>query len=489
MKRIISITLCSLLYYIGIASNLEIDGIYYILDENTQTATVTYKGNADDWMFDATGETLYTGNVIIPEKVTYNTKEYTVTTLGDDAFAGCKQLHSLSLPKNISSIGNGTFTQCYGLQVISVANENTTYFSEGGILYSFSPRAIVLTPRALSGKVTVNKEMTEITIDAFNSCKQITEIVIPNGVTAIRDGAFYECNALWRITMGNEVASIGNWAFYNCNNLAFLTIPDATKSIGFNAFSGCQNLMAIKMNDELQTIGKAAFNNCNSLREITLPTSLTFIDDNAFRSCSSLTSIINLSNLVLTEGGSDNGGVAYYAGIISTEKPQPTQKLEHPDLTPKTAKLDSIQASPLFNLENLSVPDNGTGSQLTNYYIEYMGDTTCLTSLTQEYNQYILQKSWYKNNTLIRQTNRSRSWSNTYPYTLDGKWFLEDSTEYTYNENGLLANTKFFAEDYTGTIGLFYEQKKLYTPETISTQIRYSEDEEWLREELKTSTI
>ena len=127
MKRIISITLCSLLYYIGIASNLEIDGIYYILDENTQTATVTYKGNADDWMFDATGETLYTGNVIIPEKVTYNTKEYTVTTLGDDAFAGCKQLHSLSLPKNISSIGNGTFTQCYGLQVISVANENTKY--------------------------------------------------------------------------------------------------------------------------------------------------------------------------------------------------------------------------------------------------------------------------------------------------------------------------------------------------------------------------
>ena len=106
MKRIISITLYSLLYYIGIASNLEIDGIYYILDENTQTATVTYKGNADDWMFDATGETLYTGNVIIPEKVTYNTKEYTVTTLGDDAFAGCKQLHSLSLPKNISSIGN-----------------------------------------------------------------------------------------------------------------------------------------------------------------------------------------------------------------------------------------------------------------------------------------------------------------------------------------------------------------------------------------------
>lgn len=64
MKRIISITLYSLLYYIGIASNLEIDGIYYILDENTQTATVTYKGNADDWMFDATGETLYTGNVI-----------------------------------------------------------------------------------------------------------------------------------------------------------------------------------------------------------------------------------------------------------------------------------------------------------------------------------------------------------------------------------------------------------------------------------------
>lgn len=490
MKKILTLTFCIALYNIGIASGIEIEGIYYILDETAQKATVTYKGEADEWMLDATGATLYTSDVIIPEKVTYNSKEYVVTAIGEDAFAGCKLLKTLSLPKTISSIGAGTFTLCNGLQSISVDSENTTYFSEGGIFYSFSPREIVLTPRAIKGKVIVNKDVTVINQDAFRLCLQITEIVLPENVTRIESSAFYECRSLWRITMGNAITSIGDWAFYNCNNLAFITIPEASKSIGFNAFSECHNLIEITMNNELETIGKTAFFNCSSLRTIKLPNSLTFIDKNAFQSCSSLKTILNLSSLALTKGSTTHGGVAYYADEISDREVQIDTPSECTSFTEKTIKLDSIQASPLFNLQNISAPENGIGSKLSNHYIEYKKDTLYLSSLTQESTHYLLQKSWYYQDNLILQTNHTRYWSYQEEPTMMEKWFLEDSVEYTYDEKKQVINVKKFAENYdSGIISFFYEQKKLYNPQETLTQIRYGENQEWVLQERSTSSL
>lgn len=47
--------------------------------------------------------------------------------------------------------------------------------------------------------------------------KNISEAVIPDGVTHIEDGAFSECDALQSIEIPNSVTHIGNVAFYNCN--------------------------------------------------------------------------------------------------------------------------------------------------------------------------------------------------------------------------------------------------------------------------------
>ncbi len=54
----------------------------------------------------------YTGNVVIPESVTYNGVTYSVTSIGAEAFAYCKGLVSVTIPNSVTSIGEHVFTYC-----------------------------------------------------------------------------------------------------------------------------------------------------------------------------------------------------------------------------------------------------------------------------------------------------------------------------------------------------------------------------------------
>lgn len=76
------------------AYNFQVDGIYYdIVDMYYSTCAVT-SGDAD-----------YTGDIVIPEKVTYNGRELTVTGISDRAFNGDSYLQSVVIPNSVTSIG------------------------------------------------------------------------------------------------------------------------------------------------------------------------------------------------------------------------------------------------------------------------------------------------------------------------------------------------------------------------------------------------
>ena len=83
------------------AHDFEVDGIYYnILSETDKTVEVTYDGNL---------KVLYTGNLSIPEKVTYNGISYSITSIGNDAFSDCGGLTSISIPNSVVNIGENSF--------------------------------------------------------------------------------------------------------------------------------------------------------------------------------------------------------------------------------------------------------------------------------------------------------------------------------------------------------------------------------------------
>ena len=81
------------------AHDAEVDGIFYNLDTANKTATVTFKG-VYSFLYDDE----YSGDVEIPETVIYNGITYSVTSLGDACFKGCRSLTSITIPNSVTSI-------------------------------------------------------------------------------------------------------------------------------------------------------------------------------------------------------------------------------------------------------------------------------------------------------------------------------------------------------------------------------------------------
>ena len=87
------------------AHDFEVDGIYYnITSQADNTVAVTYRGDFSDSYSNE-----YSGEVKIPESVTYSGNTYSVTSIGNSAFRGCSSLTSVEIPNSVKSIGDDAF--------------------------------------------------------------------------------------------------------------------------------------------------------------------------------------------------------------------------------------------------------------------------------------------------------------------------------------------------------------------------------------------
>ena len=106
------------------AYDVEVDGIYYKLITKIKVAEVTR------------GDNLYTGDITIPSSINVNEVEYSVTSIGENAFYYCRGLTSVTIPNSVTSIGEYAFSFCYGLTSITIPNSVTSiksYTFEGCI--------------------------------------------------------------------------------------------------------------------------------------------------------------------------------------------------------------------------------------------------------------------------------------------------------------------------------------------------------------------
>ena len=166
---------------------------------------------------------------------------------------------------------------------------------------------------------------------AFDSCYDLTSVLLPEGVEEIPGSCFENCHNLSVVTLpstlkkigeyafsGSGITSIdlpegllqiGEWAFFycdidninipaSCNNfsLAFssvrtVNIAEGITDIVDGAFLSCSMLEEIKLPSSLKTIGSDAFESCMSLNHIDLPDGLESVGESAFI-FSGLTSIV-----------------------------------------------------------------------------------------------------------------------------------------------------------------------------------------------------
>ena len=95
MKKLFLSMMLLALPILASAYDCQVDGIYYELRSGNQ-AQVTYK---------STDYNSYSGEVVIPEKFTYNGVEYSVTSIRNSAFRNCSGLTSVTIPNSVTSIG------------------------------------------------------------------------------------------------------------------------------------------------------------------------------------------------------------------------------------------------------------------------------------------------------------------------------------------------------------------------------------------------
>ena len=63
-------------------------------------------------------------------------------------------------------------------------------------------------------------------------------LTVSRVLTGLNKGAFQGCRSLASITIPDKVTSIGAQAFQDCTSLTTITIPANVKTIGKNAFKG-----------------------------------------------------------------------------------------------------------------------------------------------------------------------------------------------------------------------------------------------------------
>ena len=110
--------------------------------------------------------------------------------------------------------------------------------------------------------------------------EEITDLVIPEGVTSIGNYAFKRCSALTSIIIPEGVTSIGKDAFADCSSLTSISIPEGLTSIGDGAFAGCSSLTSISIPEGLTSIGDGAFYDCYFLNDSFVNHSELLSDDN-----------------------------------------------------------------------------------------------------------------------------------------------------------------------------------------------------------------
>ena len=215
--------------------------------------------------------------------------------------------------------------------------------------------------------VTIKEGTLGIADQAFWSCTELTNIIMPNSVTSIGNHAFYCCTGLTSITIPDSVTSIGDYAFYNCTGLTSITIPDSVTSIGDGAFedcsglffvtvpacvaqygynefcieggifAGCDQIRQVVISDGVTSIGDYAFAGC-TCESIEIPSSVTSIGNSAFEFCGITEVVIpegvtsladsvfsgceNLTSVTIPESVTSIGNTAFYgSGITSVRIP------------------------------------------------------------------------------------------------------------------------------------------------------------------------
>ncbi len=333
----------------GLAYELSSDGTYYICT-GMGTATET--------------------DIFIASK--YN--DLPVTSMGDYAFAWCKDLKSATLPNGVTSLGDFAFFHCESLENISIPNsiinigeaaldycDNLKVNEDDNALYLGNNEnkylvLIVVKDDSIT-KFEIKSNTKIIFALAFSYC-DIKTITIPNSVVSIDSSAFWGCSYLTNITIPKSVTNIASSAFKDCSSLESITVENGNKvyhskdnclieTATNTLVTGCKNSI---IPNYVTRIGDYAFEGCRSLENLIIPNSVTSIGHRTFKNCNKLK--YNEYDNALYLGNNENK----YLALINTKD----NNIISCEINSKTKVIYESAFSGCRSLTSINIPNSVT---------------------------------------------------------------------------------------------------------------------------------
>ncbi len=257
-----------------------------------------------------------------------------LTTIEDSAFYACDGLESISIPDNVSHLGKSTFAFCDNLKTVNigagVSYIGSDCFNSKSVLENISVSENNKSYCSVDG-VLFSKDKTKIL--CYPSGKTESEYTIPDGVVEIDSYCFCLNSNLETLIMPEGVIIVGKYAFGSSSGIKNIHFAESVVGIFDHAFDSAGSLVSVDLGKNVEHIGKSAFNNCKSLENINIseqntlyssesgvlfnsdkttlicypmnkqknkyqiPDSVTGIESDAFGKCTALKSIVIGDNL------------------------------------------------------------------------------------------------------------------------------------------------------------------------------------------------
>lgn len=212
-----------------IAQDFSVNGLYYnVVSLEKLTCEVTHAA------------TKYSGDIIIPENVTYNGRNFKIVGIGEEAFYHCKEMISIHLPSTLEYIGKDAFLYCDKLKEVHIGDIykwcNISFANAWAAPLYDNHYAVAYTKGEKIESLDL-KKITKISDYAFCGMRTLKDISLPR-IESIGVMSFAVCIKLTSLNLPSCLQVIGKDAFCQCTGLKTVNIPPLVEKLEGDAFGG-----------------------------------------------------------------------------------------------------------------------------------------------------------------------------------------------------------------------------------------------------------